>query len=42
LQDNGDVLKRLRLLKFMMLHSRLFLIWTTLSQKKCLRTFNLK
>jgi len=41
LQDNSDVLKRLRLLKSMMLHSRLFHIWT-LSQKKSLRTFNLE
>jgi len=42
LQDNSDVLKRLKLLKSTMLRSRLFRIWTTLSQEKYMRTFNLE
>ena len=42
LQENNDILKRLMLLKSMILHSRLFHMGTTLSQKKCVRTFNLE
>jgi len=42
LQDNNERLKRLMLLKFMTLLSRLFHTGTTLSLKKCLRMFNLE